>query len=140
MQDKKRKTSEPIPKPHFGPENQAAQQAVDLGENLLRFSEQIAEQCQQSPELPQLNQLIFERDKALGTLTAIKLNALPDKAQEWLLFCLRQCQSIDQTNLETMQAFKTTMSSQLQGMKDAGVLMDKYRAGSKQESTRWEEA
>jgi hypothetical protein len=107
---------------------------------LLRFSQQIAEQCQQSPELPQLNQLIFERDKALGMLTAVKLNALPEKAQDWLLFCLRQCQSIDQGNLATMQAFKTAMTSQLQGMKDAGIVMDKYRAGSKQESTRWEEA
>lgn len=140
MQEESGKTKTPPKAPSFGPENPEAQRAVALGEALLHFSNQIAEQCKQAPALPDLNKLILERDQTLGKLTALPMGTLPTSLREWLVLCLKQCQAIDQENLSTLQAFHTAWGSQLQNMKEGSSLMDKYRAASRQQSTRWEDA
>lgn len=140
MHEESRKMPASIPTPRFGPENPEAQQAVALGEALLQFSSQIAEQCQQAPTLPDLNKLILERDQTLGKLTSFNMNMLPASVQEWLIACLKQCQAIDQENLSTLQTIHTAWGSQLQGMKEGSNIMNKYRTSPKQQSTRWEQA
>lgn len=130
----------PIPKPRFAPEDENARQAVELGEAVLGFSGLIAQQCQQQPALPDLNRLILERDQALGKLTKLDIRLLPDNVRDWLVHCLRQCQAIDQENLSGLQAIHSAWGTQLQGMKEGSNLMDKYRAGPKEQSTRTEQA
>jgi hypothetical protein len=131
---------QPNPRPSFEPENTEAQQAVALGEALLQFSDQIANHCKQAPALPDLNRLILERDQVLGKLTALPVNKLPENVREWLVACLRRCQTVDQENLSNLQALHSTWGTQLQSMKEGSNLMDKYRIASRQQSTRWEDA
>jgi hypothetical protein len=124
-----------------GPDNPQAGQAIELAMVLLELSTRIATQCQTASELPKMNQLILERGQVLGQLTALDMQNFPDELKDWLVECLTNCQALDQENLSSMKTHRSSWMTQLQGLKEAGNLMNKYRATSEgPPSTRWEQA
>ena len=108
-------------------------------EGLLNQLEQITQtilQLSTGENLPQLNQLILERERIIKACQEIHIESFTAAQKKCLKSRIDQCQALDLEIQQNMDQFKIEISKQLQHIKQSRNLLGKYHgpANSNQET------
>ena len=130
--------------PPRGPEpKDLFSRARELARELQRLTTDIQTHVQNpaASSLPQLSQLIFQREERLAELTQMGLQQLPEAEQAVLLEILQECQGVDSSNEQHLTQYRDNLAAQIRNLKGGQTLLSKYKINNpKEASTHSQEA
>lgn len=126
----------------FGPDKRQTLQAS--AEELLQLTGEILQESQK-PDLPDLGQLILQRDQLIQSLTqqtqSVLYADLSSENRESILTTLQECKRMDALIIEALKHQRNLAGDNIQALKGAHALLDKYKIqDSEPQGTRSQEA
>lgn len=103
---------------------------LEESEGLLNQLEQITQTIlplSTGENLPQLNQLILERERILKACQALPLETFTAEQKARLKSRIDQCQALDLEIQQNMDHYKSQIGSQLRHVKQSQTLLGKYQ-------------
>jgi hypothetical protein len=114
---------------------QQEQDALEAANALLALTQHLQSASNHAPELnlgslsevPEFGQAVLQRGLLIEAIGTLPFSRFSQETQQQIITILQQCQALDVDVLGTMQADRQKVADQLQGLKSAQSLQNKYR-------------
>jgi len=121
-------------KPPSGPESDDLFKLAQAHVQALRQVTQEIQLQTQLPDIPTLNQLVFQRDEVIKALTQLDLPSLPEAQQAELAAALQDCQDSAPEIEGWLLQMRDRLEQQVRGVQAGKKLIDKYKIDDPQAS------